>query len=130
MAWVTSGSSSFNNDYNYPDGLPSTSNYKKRIYHFSINCDNNSCLYVKKSKPDSKNIIHYTVFCVKRKTGEKYNGIRNGVLTEEFYEREPIITVFPLSAFLTFSSFDFFSAFAGTSFFLSDEFSFCVTSVC
>ena len=99
MAWVTSGSSIFYNDYNYPDGLPSGINYKKRIYTFLMNCDNNSCLYVKKSEPDSKNIVHYTVFCVKRETGEEYNGIFKRSLTEEYYEREPIITDFPEAPF-------------------------------
>ena len=28
MAWVTSGSSSYTIDYEYPDGLPSDSQYK------------------------------------------------------------------------------------------------------
>lgn len=106
MAWVTSGISIFYSDYDYPDGFPSNElNLKKRTYNFSMNCDNNSCLYVKKSKPDDKNIVHYEVFCVKRNTGGEYYGVRNGLLTEEYYEREPIITNFPDASFSDFKIF-------------------------
>ena len=107
MAWITSGSSIYSNDYEYPDGLPTELNYKKRLYDFLMNCDNNSCLYVEKSKPDSNNIIHYTVFCRKRITGAETTGTRKGTLTDEYYEEEPIITTYsdqPFSHFEIYST--------------------------
>lgn len=85
MAWVTSGSSIYSSNYLYPDGLPSGANYKQRVYSFSMTCDSDSCLYVKKFKPNSKNITNYEVFCVKRKTGTLTDGVRDGTLTERFY---------------------------------------------
>ena len=107
MAWVTSGSSIYTNEYEYPDGLPSGLNFKKRLYDFLLKCDNNSCLYVRKSEPDSNNIIHYRVYCRKRKSGEETTGIRKGTLTDEYYESEPTITTYsdqPFSDFEIYST--------------------------
>ena len=81
MAWVTSGSSSYTIDYQYPNGLPYDSQYKQRRYSFSLSCDNNSCLYVKASKVID-GVRHYTIYCVTKKTGKPSNGVRNGSLTE------------------------------------------------
>ena len=77
MAWVTSGSSSYTIDYQYPDGLPYDSQYKQRRYSFSLSCDNNSCLYVKASKVID-GVRRYQLYCVTKKTGRASNGVRNG----------------------------------------------------
>ena len=92
MAWVTSGSSISSIDYTYPDGLPSGKNYEKILYSFKYQCDNDSCLYVKKQKPDSENIVNYDVYCVKRETGQYSEGVRNGTRTERYHDYDPIIS--------------------------------------
>lgn len=105
MAWVTSGSSVFSNDYSYPDGLPSGTNYERRLYTFTLRCDNDSCLYVKKQKPNSKNIVSYDIYCVKRETGNYSEGVRNGVLSAKYYGQEPTITTYNNQPFNNFTVF-------------------------
>lgn len=105
MAWVTSGSSISSTDYTYPDGLPSGRNYEKLLYTFTLHCDNDSCLYVKKQKPNSENIVNYDVYCVKRETGQSSVGVRNGTRTEKYYDYDPIITNYENQSFSNFSVF-------------------------
>ena len=103
MAWVTSGSSIFSNDYTYPDGLPYGTNYERRVYTFTLQCDNDSCLYVKKQKPNSNGIVHYDIYCAKRETGNYSEGVRNGTLTEKIYDHEPTITTYKNQPFNNFT---------------------------
>ena len=81
MAWVTSGTSTFSIDYQYPDGLPYETQFKKRFYSFSLSCDNNSCLYVRASKV-IEGVRNYQIYCVTKKTGAESTGVRNGSLAE------------------------------------------------
>lgn len=103
MAWVSSGSGTYVTNYSYPDGLPvDYTNYKQRLYSLSLSCDANFCLYVKKQKPDENNNINYEIYCVKRGTGTYAEGIRNGSLTEEYYEHDTNITTFGNQPFHNF----------------------------
>ena len=104
MAWVSSGSGTFTNNYSYPDGLPDGyTNYKQRAYLWTLSCDADSCLYVKKQKPNVDNIINYDIYCVKRGTGTRADGKRNGTLTEEYYEHDTNITTFNNQPFNNFT---------------------------
>ena len=104
MAWVSSGSGTYVTNYSYPDGLPADyTNYKQRLYSWSLSCDTNSCLYVKKQKPDANNNINYDIYCVKRGTGTRSEGKRNGTLTEEYYEHDTNISTFNNQPFYDFT---------------------------
>ena len=81
MAWVTSGTSIYTIDYQYPNGLPRDEQYKQRVYSRALSCDNNSCLYVKASKVID-GVRHYQLNCVIKKTGIASSGVYNGSLTE------------------------------------------------
>ena len=105
MAWVTSGSSFFSSDYTYPDGVPSGTRYERRTYTFTLRCNDDSCLYVKKQKPNSKNIVSYDIYCAKRETGNYSEGVRNGVLSEKYYGQEPNITTYNNQPFNNFAVF-------------------------
>ena len=103
MAWVSSGSGTYVTNYSYPDGLPvDYTNYKQRLYTWTLSCDANSCLYVKKQKPDENNNINYEIYCVKRGTGAYSEGKRNGTLTEEYYEHDNNITTYNNQPFHNF----------------------------
>ena len=103
MAWVTSGSGEYIMDYKYPNSTPTTYDLEKRTYIFNLKCSDDSCLYVKKEKPNTKNIINYNLYCVKRVSGEESTGTRDGNLTERFYNRnDPIITNFINQQFTEF----------------------------
>ena len=103
MAWVSSGSGTYVTNYSYPDGLPvDYTKYKQRLYSWSLSCDANSCLYVKKQKPDENNNINYEIYCVKRGTGAYSEGKRNGTLTEEYYEHDTNITTYNNQPFHNF----------------------------
>ena len=109
MAWVTSGSSISSDDYSYPDGpWRPGANIEKRLYAFTLHCDNDSCLYVVKQKSGSSDISNYDIYCVKRKTGDESNGVRNGTLSEKYSgNNEPYITNFdnePFNSFELFST--------------------------
>ena len=77
MAYCTSGSGFYTHDYKYPDGYPDQS-----IKWFtnvewqwqSITCNEDSCLYVKKTIKG--NFTNYDIFCVKRKSGTNSIGKR------------------------------------------------------
>ena len=104
MAWVSSGTGTYVTNYSYPDGLPvDYTNYKQRLYSWSLSCDADSCLYVKKQKPDENNNINYDIYCVKRGTGRHSEGKRNGTLTEEYYEHETNITTYNNQSFYNFT---------------------------
>ena len=105
MAWVSSGSSTFSSDYTYPDGFPYDSNYEQRLFTFTLHCDNDSCLYVKKQQPNSNNIVMYDVYCVKRETGAPSQGARNGTLIQKYNDSEPVITTFDNQPFNNFTVF-------------------------
>lgn len=81
MAWVSSGTSIFTTDYQYPDGLYYDEDYKQRVYSRALSCDNDSCLYVKALK-ELDGVREYQLNCVIKKTGIKSNGVYNGSLTE------------------------------------------------
>ena len=83
MAWVTSGTSIYNTDCTYPDGLPDYPKLKHRTYSFSLSCDNNSCLYVKAFK-EIDGVREYWLYCVTKKTGAHSHGTRDGSLIETY----------------------------------------------
>lgn len=96
MAWVTNGTLLFNTNYLYPEGLPYDSQYKQRLYDFTLSCNDESCLYVKKTKVEN-NVQYYEVYCVAKKTGGKSTGIRNGTLTETYIDKPDKITTYTTS---------------------------------
>ena len=94
MAYCTSGSGFDSHDYQYPNGYPDTSIkwFTKIEWQWqSITCNEDSCLYVKKTIEG--NFTNYDVFCVKRKSGNNSIGKRtyskishysdNSVINEE-----------------------------------------------
>ena len=85
MAWVTSGTSLYTMDWQYPDGFPYDSQFKQKLDSRKLSCDNNSCLYVKVSKTNG--IRNYELYCVTKKTGSKSNGVYNGSLTEIYIDK-------------------------------------------
>ena len=77
MSYCTSGSGFYSHDYKYPNGYPDASIkwFDKVEYLWnSITCNEDSCLYVKKTI--NGNFTSYNVFCVKRKSGENSIGKR------------------------------------------------------
>ena len=70
MAWVTSGTSIYNTDCQYPDGFAYEQQLKHSTYSYSLSCDNNSCLYVKASKVID-GVRQYWIYCVTKKTGKQ-----------------------------------------------------------
>ena len=77
MAYCTSGSGFYTHDYKYPDGYPDPSIkwFTKEEWQWqSITCNEDSCLYVKKTIKG--NFTNYNIFCVKRKSGVNSIGKR------------------------------------------------------
>ena len=77
MAYCTSGSGFYSHDYKYPDGYPDPSIkwFTKVEWQWqSITCNEDSCLYVKKTIKG--NFTNYDIFCVKRKSGTNSVGKR------------------------------------------------------
>ena len=91
MAYCTSGSGFSSHDYQYPNGYPDASIkwFTKVEYLWnSITCNEDSCLYVKKTI--NGNFTHYNIFCVKRKSGEQSNGIRRYSKTTHYNDNSVI----------------------------------------
>lgn len=76
MAYVTSGSGNYNISYQYPDGIPSGYALLKNVnYNFSaINAPENCCLYIYKTKDETKNKYNFDLYCVEKKTGKRETG--------------------------------------------------------
>ena len=77
MSYCTSGSGFYSHDYKYPDGYPDPSIkwFTKVVWQWqSITCNEDSCLYVKKTIEG--NFTNYNIFCVKRKSGANSVGKR------------------------------------------------------
>ena len=87
MAWVTSGTSIYNTDCTYPDGLAYDEELKHSSYSFSLSCDNNSCLYVKASKV-IEGVRQYWLYCVTKKTGTPSQGVRDGSLIQTYIYKD------------------------------------------
>ena len=91
MAYCTSGSGFFTHDYLYPNGYPDTSIkwFTKVEWQWqSITCNEDSCLYVKKT--NNGKLTFYTIFCVKRKSGAKSTGKRT-YSKNSYYSDESVI---------------------------------------
>ena len=105
MAYCTSGSGLSSHDYQYPNGYPDSSiKWFTKINYLwnSITCKEDSCLYVKKTIKG--NFTNYNIFCVKRKSGEKSNGIRRYSKTTH-YNDDSVINEDYTQNFYTFEVF-------------------------
>lgn len=73
MAYVTSGSGNYNISYQYPDGIPSGYALPKNVNYNSIaiNAPENGCLYIYKTKDETRNIYNFDLYCVEKKTGKR-----------------------------------------------------------
>lgn len=91
MAYCTSGSGFYSHDYQYPNGYPDASiKWFTKIDFLwnSITCNEDSCLYVKKTI--NGNFTSYNIFCVKRKSGNQSNGIRRYTKTTHYSDNSKI----------------------------------------
>ena len=105
MSYCTSGSGLSSHNYQYPNGYPDASIkwFTKVDYLWnSITCDEDSCLYVKKTIKG--NFTNYDIFCVKRKSGEKSSGIRRYSKTTH-YNDDSVINEDYTQNFYTFEVF-------------------------
>ena len=105
MAYCTSGSGFASYNYEYPNGYPDASiKWFTEVNYLwnSITCNEDSCLYVKKTIKG--NFTHYNIFCVKRKSGEKSNGIRRYSKTTH-YNDDSVINEDYTQNFYTFEVF-------------------------
>lgn len=71
MAYVTSGTGNGNIAYQYPDGIPSGYALLKNVNYNSsaIKAPENGCLYIYKTKDETKNIYYFELYCAEQKTG-------------------------------------------------------------
>lgn len=76
MAYVKSGTGNGNIAYQYPDGIPSGYALLKNVnYNFSaIKAPENGCLYIYKTKDETKNIYYFELYCAEQKTGNFIEG--------------------------------------------------------
>lgn len=105
MAYCTSGSGFYSHDYKYPDGYPDPSIkwFTKVEYQWqSITCNEDSCLYVKKTIKE--NFTEYNIFCVKRKSGINSIGKRT-YSKNSHYSDDSVISDENIQDFYTFQVF-------------------------
>lgn len=76
MAYVKSGTGNYNIAYQYPDGIPSGYALLKNVNYNSsaIKAPENGCLYIYKTKDETKNIYYFELYCAEQKTGNFING--------------------------------------------------------
>ena len=105
MAYCTSGSGFSSHDYKYPNGYPDPSiKWFTKVEHQwnSITCNEDSCLYVKKTIKG--NFTNYDIYCVKRKSGAESNGKRT-VSRNSYYNDDSVINEENTQDFYTFQVF-------------------------
>lgn len=105
MAYCTSGSGFSSHDYKYPDGYPDPSIKwftKVENQWNSITCNEDSCLYVKKTIKG--NFTNYDIYCVKRKSGAESIGKRT-VSRNSYYNDDSVINEENTQDFYTFQVF-------------------------
>ena len=105
MAYCTSGSGFSSDDYKYPNGYPVPSIKwftKVESQWNSITCNEDSCLYVKKTIKG--NFTNYDIYCVKRKSGAESIGKRT-VSRNSYYNDDSVINEENTQDFYTFQVF-------------------------
>ena len=95
MAYVTNGSGNGTISYQYPNGIPSGYALPKNVnYNFSaINAPENGCLYIYKTKDETRNIYHFELYCVEQKTGKHLDGtLTRSIITTYVDDTEEVST--------------------------------------
>lgn len=103
MAYVTSGSGNYNISYQYPDGIPSGYALLKNVnYNISaINAPENGCLYIYKTKDETRNIYNFDLYCVEKKTGKSLEGTLTQSKIEIYVDDTEIVSTQSNLSFLT-----------------------------
>lgn len=105
MSYCISGSGVDSHDYKYPNGYPDSSIKwfdKEEFLYYSITCNEDSCLYVKKTIKG--NFTSYNIFCVKRKSGLESIGVRK-FSKNTYYSDNSVINEDKTQDFYTFEVF-------------------------
>ena len=104
MAYVTSGSGNCNISYQYPDGIPSGYALLKNVnYNFStINAPEKGCLYIYKTKDETRNIYNFDLYCVEKKTGKRLDGTLTRSKIETYVDDTEVVSTQSDIKFYTF----------------------------